>query len=232
VRTADHFEIRSQYLISTTGVLSVPQYPAVPGREDFEGEAYHPGLWPKETVDFTGKRVAIVGTGSSGVQIAPMIADDAESVTIFQRTPSWCTPLNNHPISPEQQAYLKANFESIRDELNASIAGFLHKAHDRATFDDSKEERWRSARQPGSRQADSEKRCEWCAFKKDASSVGDGGEADPQVINAVRPPTVLRDVQQADVSLVSLPDRWSRSLKQDRDHRQPAQFDMIVWATG
>ena len=73
-RTADGFEIRSRYLVSTTGVLSVPQFPDVPGREDFAGESYHTGRWPKEPVDFTGKRVAVVGTGSSGVQIAPVIA--------------------------------------------------------------------------------------------------------------------------------------------------------------
>ena len=119
----------------------MPQFPDVPGREDFAGEAYHTGLWPKEPVDFEGKRVAIVGTGSSGVQIAPQIADDVESVTIYQRTPSWCTPLNNHPIEAEQQAYLKANFESIRDELNESVTGFLHKPHDRKTVDDPEEQR-------------------------------------------------------------------------------------------
>ena len=160
IRTADGFEIQARYLIAATGVLSVPQFPDVPGREDFAGEAYHTGLWPKEPVDFEGKRVAIVGTGSSGVQIAPLIADDVESVTIYQRTPSWCTPLNNHPIEAEQQAYLKANFESIRDELDESVTGFLHKPHHRKTFDDTEEQRLGVLRddleQPGILEADRE----------------------------------------------------------------------------
>ena len=69
--TEDGFEVTSQYLVSTTGVLSVPQYPDVPGREDFAGETYHPVRWPKTPVDFKGKRVAVIGTGSTGVQIGP-----------------------------------------------------------------------------------------------------------------------------------------------------------------
>ena len=72
--TEDGFQIRSQYLIAATGVLSVPQYPDIPGREDFRGESYHPVRWPEEPVDFRGKRVAVIGTGSTGVQIGPAIA--------------------------------------------------------------------------------------------------------------------------------------------------------------
>jgi cation diffusion facilitator CzcD-associated flavoprotein CzcO len=84
--TEDGLEIRSQYLVATTGVLSVPQYPDVPGREDFLGETYHPVRWPKEPVDFRGKRVAVIGTGSTGVQIAPAIADEVASLTMYQRS--------------------------------------------------------------------------------------------------------------------------------------------------
>ena len=125
--TEDGFQVRSRYLVAATGVLSVPQYPDVPGREDFRGETYHPVRWPKEPVDFRGKRVAVIGTGSTGVQIGPAIADEVESLVMYQRTATWATPLNNHPISAGQQAYLKANYAPIKAELDASVGGFLHK---------------------------------------------------------------------------------------------------------
>ncbi len=122
-------------------MLSVPTYPDVPGRESFRGEAYHTGLWPKFPVDFAGKRVAVVGTGSSGVQIIPMIAGEVASLTVYQRTPNWATPLNNRPITPKEQAGLKANFPAMRETLQKSMTGFLHVHSTRKTFDDSPEER-------------------------------------------------------------------------------------------
>ena len=131
VTTGDGEQVRARYLIGATGVLSVPHFPEVPGREDFLGEQHHTGLWPKAPVDFTGKRVAVVGTGSSGVQIVPVIAEQAASVTVFQRNPNWCTPLNNSPITADEQAWLREDFESIRHTLNTSAAGFLHAPHDR-----------------------------------------------------------------------------------------------------
>ena len=107
--------VRARHFVAATGVLSIPYFPDVPGREDFEGESYHTGLWPDAPVDFAGKRVAVVGTGSSGVQIIPVIAETAASLTVLQRSPNWCTPLNNAPITPDEQAQLRKDFESIRD---------------------------------------------------------------------------------------------------------------------
>ncbi len=72
----DGAEVRARFLIAATGVLSVPYVPDVPGRDDFRGEAHHTGRWPAEPVDFTGKRVAVVGTSSSGVQVVPTVLDD------------------------------------------------------------------------------------------------------------------------------------------------------------
>jgi len=257
IRTADGFEIQARYLIAATGVLSVPQFPDVPGREDFAGGAYHTGLWPKEPVDFEGKRVAIVGTGSSGVQIAPLIADDVESVTIYQRTPSWCTPLNNHPIEAEQQAYLKANFESIRDELDESITGFLHKPHDRKTFDDPEEQRlafyetiWNS---PGFSKLTAnykdlmfseEANAQWCAFleEKIRGMVKDPVTADKLIPTdhlyaGLRPPFVTNYYEmfnKPNVSLVSL--RETPIVKVTETGIETSdglrEFDLIVWATG
>ena len=102
--------VRARFLVSATGVLSVPFYPDVPGREDFAGVSVHTGRWPTEPVDLAGKRVAVIGTGSSGVQIIPNIVDDVASLTVYQRTANWCTPLNNRPISDEEQAELRAGF--------------------------------------------------------------------------------------------------------------------------
>ncbi len=137
----DGDQVRARFLVAATGVLSVPYFPDVPGCQAFGGESYHTGLWPRTPVGLAGKRVAVVGTGSSGVQLIPAIVDEVASLTVYQRTANWCTPLNNAPITPEEQAALRADFEAIRETLDTSPAGFLHRAHDRATFDDSEEER-------------------------------------------------------------------------------------------
>ena len=141
VTAHDGYTARARYLVAATGVLSAPFYPAVPGREKFRGEAYHTGLWPKREVDFRGKRVAVIGTGSSGVQVIPEIAPEVASLTVYQRTPNWATPLNNRPITPEEQAELKAGFKSIKETVDKSASGFLHQPSDKMTFDDSAEER-------------------------------------------------------------------------------------------
>jgi cation diffusion facilitator CzcD-associated flavoprotein CzcO len=141
VATSGGTGYRARFLVPATGVLSVPYFPDVPGREEFRGESYHTGLWPLQPVDFAGKRVAVVGTGSSGVQVIPAIAGEVASLTVYQRTANWCTPLNNAPITAEEQAQLRADFEAIRDVLNTSPSGFLHPVHDRKTFDDPTEAR-------------------------------------------------------------------------------------------
>ncbi len=141
IRLADGTEWRAHFLVAATGVLSVPYFPDVPGRDNFRGASLHTGLWPETPVDFVGKRVAVIGTGSSGVQLIPAIAGDVASLTVYQRTANWCTPLNNRPITSDEQNHLRANFEAIRETLNTSPSGFLHTAHDRATFEDSRDER-------------------------------------------------------------------------------------------
>ncbi|MGC5255736.1 flavin-containing monooxygenase [Gordonia sp. DT218] len=140
-RSANGNTLRSRFLVASTGVLSVPFYPAVPGREDFRGESYHTGLWPSTPVDFRGKRVAVIGAGSSGVQLIPVVAREAETLTVFQRTANWCTPLNNSPIGPQEQAELKANFENIKQTLDTSVSGFLHPMEGRMFADDAEGDR-------------------------------------------------------------------------------------------
>jgi len=92
-------ELSARWLVTATGCLSTPRAPAIPGVETFAGETYHTGAWPHEGVDFTGRTVAVVGTGSSGIQSIPQIAAQATHVTVFQRTPNFSVPANNTPLT-------------------------------------------------------------------------------------------------------------------------------------
>src|SRR6476620_9844692 len=107
VTTADGAQVRTRFVIAATGVLSVPYFPDIADRHEFAGEQYHTGQWPATPVDFAGKRVAVIGTGSSGAQVIPAIAGEAASLTVYQRTAHWCTPLNNAPITADQQTRLR-----------------------------------------------------------------------------------------------------------------------------
>ncbi|MFF0815048.1 flavin-containing monooxygenase [Rhodococcus sp. NPDC003318] len=141
VGTDDGSQLRARVVISATGGLSVPFFPDLPGIEDFRGESHHTGLWPTTPVDFTGKKVAVVGSGPSGIQVFPTIAAEAAELTMFQRTANWCTPLNNRPITAEEWDDLRANFPQIRDTLNRSVHGFLHELNPTVSTDFTKEER-------------------------------------------------------------------------------------------
>ncbi len=254
----DGYAARARYVVAATGVLSVPFYPAIPGRYSFRGEAYHTGLWPKTPVDFTGKRVAVIGTGSSGVQVIPMVAPEAAALTVYQRTPNWATPLNNRPITPQEQAALKADFETIRDTCNSSPSGFMHQHSDKLTFDDSPEERLgvlraglaaRRVREdhlqlPGhDPEPGRQRRVVALRRRQDprrGQRPGDGREADPDRprLRGQAPPVrdrLLRGLQP--------PQRRTGRPERDADHgghRDPAwrrrtackEFDIIVWATG
>ena len=118
---------RAPVCIMATGNLSIPRVPDFPGLDDFEGETYHTGLWPHEGVDFTGKRVAVIGTGSSGVQSIPIIAEQAETLTVFQRTANYILPAANGPMDPEKEAQHKATYRERRKaayDTPFGIAGY------------------------------------------------------------------------------------------------------------
>jgi cation diffusion facilitator CzcD-associated flavoprotein CzcO len=254
---SDGAEFRGKFFIAATGVLSLPYFPDVPGREDFRGESYHTGLWPATPVDFAGKRVAVIGTGSSGVQIVPAIAGEVASLTVYQRTANWCTPLNNAPITPHEQARLSADFEGMREILNTSQSGFLHLPHDRAAFDDSKQERWaffeKMWSSPGFTKLTSNytdllfdvaANAEWCEFVAEKIR---GIVADPETSQKLipedhrfgehRPPFVTgyyETFNQSNVSLVDL--RATPILRITENRIETAdgarEVDIIVWATG
>jgi cation diffusion facilitator CzcD-associated flavoprotein CzcO len=101
------------YFVSATGVLSAPLAPPVPGVEDFQGKWYRTGMWPKEQVDLRGKRVGIVGTGATAVQVIPIVALEAAHLMVFQRTPNFVIPARNHPLDDAERRAVKANYENV-----------------------------------------------------------------------------------------------------------------------
>ncbi|MBS2085437.1 NAD(P)/FAD-dependent oxidoreductase, partial [Klebsiella pneumoniae] len=99
--------------IMATGCLSSPKPPEIDGVKDFKGEIYFTGRWPHQGVDLKGKRVAVIGTGSSGIQSIPLIAEQAAQLTVFQRRPNWSAPLNNSEISDAEMADIRARYDEI-----------------------------------------------------------------------------------------------------------------------
>ena len=114
VLTATGHEVRARFCIMATGCLSVPQLPDIKGVADFAGPLYQASLWPHEGVDFSGQKVGIIGTGSSGIQAIPMIAQQAEHLTVFQRTPNFSVPAVNRPLDSQWVEQFKTNYREHR----------------------------------------------------------------------------------------------------------------------
>jgi cation diffusion facilitator CzcD-associated flavoprotein CzcO len=257
VATGDGATVRARFLVCATGVLSVPYVPDIPGRDAFGGVQHHTGRWPAAPVDVTDKRVAVVGTSSSGVQVVPTIADEAAAVTVYQRSASWCTPLNNRPITASEQAQLRADFEPLREVLNTSVHGFHHPLNPRAAFDDPPEARlaffetmWAS---PGfmkftSNYADilmnPAANAEWCEFiaGKIRAVVRDPATAELLIpkdhhYGEKRPPYVTGYFEAFNRDHVELVDLRAEPMLRvtTTGIETPAslrEHDVIVWATG
>jgi cation diffusion facilitator CzcD-associated flavoprotein CzcO/acetyl esterase/lipase len=123
VRTDDGAERTARFCVMAAGCLSAYQVPAFRGLESFRGPWYHTSRWPREGVDFTGKRVGLVGTGSTGIQVAPEIAEVAEHLYVFQRTANFAVPNRNAPVDPEFDRAFKAGYRQYREEARASLLG-------------------------------------------------------------------------------------------------------------
>jgi len=115
VETDDGQRLSARFLITAVGCLSSANIPKIPGLESFQGEWYHTGRWPHEDVDFTGKRVGLIGTGSTGIQATPVIAEQAAHLTVFQRTANYSIPARNGPVSEDEQRAIKADYAAIRE---------------------------------------------------------------------------------------------------------------------
>ncbi len=131
----------TQFVVTAVGCLSAANMPDIPGRDDFEGVSCHTGAWPAAGVDFKGKRVALIGTGSSGIQSTPVIAEQADSLTVFQRTPNYTVPTRNKKLTPEATAWIKDNYTGIRELTRETAAGFPYHPIERSAFDVTEEER-------------------------------------------------------------------------------------------
>ena len=141
VQTSDGQTHTARFLITATGCLSASRVPDMPGLNDFKGQWFHTGQWPKKPVDFKGKRVGVIGTGSSGIQIIPMIAKEAKELVVFQRTPNFSIPAWNRPLSIAEQDAWKLNYAEYRQRARNSRSGILYDYSTRATSDVSSEER-------------------------------------------------------------------------------------------
>ena len=142
IRLQDGSRFRSRFLITGIGLLSQPTLPRIPGIDSFKGQSFHTSRWPHEPVSYAGKRVAVIGTGATGVQTIQEVCKDVGHLTVFQRRPNWCAPLHNSKIEPEEMREIRANYEEIFETCNQTAAGFLHTADSRFTFEVSEEERY------------------------------------------------------------------------------------------
>ncbi|QQS23801.1 MAG: alpha/beta hydrolase fold domain-containing protein [Actinomycetota bacterium] len=141
LRVSNGTDVTCRYYVMATGCLSLPKEPDIEGVGTFAGELYHTSRWPHEGVDFTGKRVGVVGTGSSGIQSIPLIAAEAAELTVFQRTPNFSFPAHNGAIAPSRRAALAADPAAYREAAKWSRGGIPGEPPQLATFSVSPEER-------------------------------------------------------------------------------------------
>lgn len=135
VETADGREVRTRFLLTAIGLLSAPTPPRYPGVKSFKGLSFHTYHTPREPIDWAGKRVAVLGTGSTGVQIIADIADKVGHLTVFQRRPNWCAPLNNAPLTPEEMQEIKTRYAEIFERCRSTPSSFIHDVDPRATLE-------------------------------------------------------------------------------------------------
>ncbi len=141
VETDQGETVRARFLITGVGNTSTPAKPSIPGLESFAGDVYHTALWPHEKVDFTGQKVALIGTGSSGIQSTPMIAEQADHLTVFQRTANYSVPARNHDLTDEMRRELEENYTEMRQLVLASPIGMPFEIPQKSALEVSDEER-------------------------------------------------------------------------------------------
>ena len=135
VTLQDGSRFSSRFLITAIGPLSAPTMPRIEGVDSFTGQSFHTAQWPHEPVSFEGKRVAVIGTGATGVQTIQEVAKTAGHLTVFQRTPNWCAPLLNSKIDAAQMAKLKAGYPEMFQRCQETFSCFLHTPDPRGTFE-------------------------------------------------------------------------------------------------
>ena len=131
----------AQFLIMATGCISTAQIPKIEGLADYKGRTFHTGNWPHEKVDFSGERIAVIGTGSSGIQCIPVLAEQAAHLTVFQRTPNYSLPARNQPMTPEYEHFWKDGYADKREEMRHTWHGSMKAVNDKPALSVSEDER-------------------------------------------------------------------------------------------
>ena len=249
-------ELTARHVIMATGCLSVPKEPEAPGADTFAGEIHHTGRWPHEGVDFTGKRVAVVGTGSSGIQSIPIIAEQASELIVFQRTPNFSAPAWNGPLDPDTAREVVEGFDERRRQIRESFTSIHYPANDKGALEVSDEERERELEaryeagglnmvgrvhrrhdRPGGERA----RRRVLPRQDPRARRGPGGRRGPDAALVpvgheapVRGHGVLRDVQPRRRELVDLRSEPLEEIVAEgvRTRERTYPVDIIVFATG
>ena len=141
VQTDAGERVTAQFLIMATGCISTAQIPDIEGLADYRGPTYHTGNWPHERVDFSGRRIAVIGTGSSGIQAIPVLAREAAHLTVFQRTPNYSIPSQNGPMTPEYERSWKDDYATVREAVRHTPNGNTRIVNDKSALEASEEER-------------------------------------------------------------------------------------------
>jgi cyclohexanone monooxygenase len=143
VETDNGAPLTARFCVMATGCLSAPNMPRIEGIDSFEGATYHTGEWPHEDIDFTGQRVAVIGTGSSAIQSIPLIAQQAEHLFVFQRTPNYAVPAHNAPLDPDYVRRVKADYAGMRARAKLTPPGFLVRVNKQSALEATPDERRR-----------------------------------------------------------------------------------------
>jgi cation diffusion facilitator CzcD-associated flavoprotein CzcO len=141
LQLSDGRSLTTRVVITGIGPLSTPTLPRIPGMDKFKGISFHTNDWPHEPLDLTGKRVAIIGTGATAIQIITEVAKQAKHLTVFQRRANWAAALNNGPISDQEMAAIRARYDEIFEACSRSPAAFEHEPDKRSFYSVPPEER-------------------------------------------------------------------------------------------
>jgi cyclohexanone monooxygenase len=143
ITTSTGETVSAQHFVMAGGCISTAQIPKFEGLDAFKGETYHTGNWPHHAVSFAGKRVAVIGTGSSAIQAIPVIAEEAAHLTVFQRQPNYSIPARNMPMTPEYAGFWKNGYAEKRAEMRYQPNGVIREINDQSALEVSEEERQR-----------------------------------------------------------------------------------------
>ena len=141
LKVNDGRTLTCRFVVMALGLLSIPTLPRIEGIDDFKGRSFHTFHWPHEPVDLRDKRVAVIGTGATAIQVIGEIADKVGDLTVFQRRPNWCAPLNNYEITPAEMERIRARYDEIFETCLRTPGGFEHEPDRRGFYEVPREER-------------------------------------------------------------------------------------------